>query len=711
MALEGTHVCARPSARRRRRVVCLAWAGLLLLAAAPAFGATSTFNATVTAGGTAVRTHPFAVTSPGPVTATLDWTDASANLTLALVNPSGATVATGTGTKPRSLTYNAPSAGTYKLRVKAVSGSSAYTASATYTGAPPFQRFVPTDPTRAGHAEIYPSGLDVGPDGTVYVADTGGDQVQAYAANGALLWTTGSRGTKTLGRFNNPRDVAYAVVGGQPTLFVDDTGYNRVQVLDATTGRALSAWAFRFPSTLGISVGVDGSGTPIVLVAEDSQNRIQTFDTSGNLLQTVTGSFGGKALLGPRDAATDSNGNIYVADYGNDRIVKFSPSGGVLTAWGSHGSADGQFLRPYGVDVDSSDHVYVADSDNERIQEFDTTGGHIANFGQAGLGASDFQQLRRVAVGPGAAPDVYGADLWTFKVVELDSTGASVRVFGNVPPADGQFNEPSGMAFDGAGHMFVADAVNQRIQRFIAATGGYDLKWGQRGWGSGVKDGFNWPRDITYASSTATLWVADTKNNRMVEFATDGTPTGRKFGLAGTGATAMNWPYGVASLGGDLIVADTFNNRVERWTPPATPPVKPVAGTVDWSQNIADGIAFKAPYDVAVSGGNVYVADATNKRIVVLDAATGDVVQTFGSANLHQPQGVAVDPDTGNIWVADTSFNRVVEFTGTGSFVLAFGRAGVGPGQFNKPTHIAVDGGLLYVADTWNDRVQVFSLG
>jgi DNA-binding beta-propeller fold protein YncE len=87
------------------------------------------------------------------------------------------------------------------------------------------------------------------------------------------------------------------------------------------------------------------------------------------------------------------------------------------------------------------------------------------------------------------------------------------------------------------------------------------------------------------------------------------------------------------------------------------------------------------------------------------------VVRTFGSANLHQPQGVAVDPDTGNVWVADTSFNRVVEFTDTGAFVLAFGRAGAGPGQFNKPTHIAVDGGLLYVADTWNDRVQVFSLG
>jgi DNA-binding beta-propeller fold protein YncE len=700
------------SSPRLRRAVCLFWVAAVGLLAAPAFATTSPFTGTVTAGG-GVDNHPFTVSAAGQISATLDWTNTSANLTLALVAPSGTQVKLVSGSaKPKSLVYQATVTGTYKLRIKAVSGSSSYTASVTYTGVvvPQFQHFVPTSPSTAGHAELYPSGLDVGPDGTVYVADTGGDQVQAYAPNGTLLWTRGSRGTKQLGRFNNPRDVAYASVGGQPRLFVDDTGYNRVQVLNAATGDPISAWLYHFPSTLGISVGRDGSGNQIVLVAEDSSNKIQTFDTSGNPLQTISGTFGGKALLGPRDAATDSNGNIYVADYGNDRIVKFGPGGNVITAWGSHGQADGQFLRPYGVDVDAANNVYVADSDNERIQEFTTSGTHEANFGQPGTGANDFQQLRRVAVGPGASPNVYGADLWTYKIVQFDSTGAPVRVYGNIPPADGQFNEPSGMTFDTAGHVFVADAVNQRIQRFVASTGAYDLKWGQRGWGSGVKDGFNWPRDITYAAATGTVWVADTKNNRMVEFGTDGLPTGRKFGLAGTGPSSMNWPYGVAAYGTDLIVADTFNNRVERWTPPASPPPKPVTGTVVWSQPIADGIALKAPYDVAVSGNHVYVADATNKRIVVLDAVGGSVVDTFGSTNLHQPQGVAVDPATGNVWVTDTSFNRLVEFTSSGVFIQAFGKAGSGQGQFNKPTHIEIDNGLLYVADTWNDRVQVFSI-
>jgi DNA-binding beta-propeller fold protein YncE len=697
-----------------RRNIFLVWIVIAGTTTASAWGTTQTFTGTVTAGGTAVANNSFTVSAPGEIDATLDWANTSANLTLAIVSPSGTQVALTNGTaKPKTLSYQATTTGTYKVRVKAVTGTSSYTASVSFAGisAPQLQSYVPTNPNTSGHAEVYPSGLDVGPDGTVYVADTGGDQVQAYAPNGSLLWTTGGRGTKALGRFNNPRDVAFAMIGGQPRLFVDDTGYNRVQVLNASTGAALSAWAYHFPSTLGISVGVDGSGNQIVLVAEDAANKILEFDTDGNLLKTVFPT-GTGALSGPRDAATDSNGNVYIADYAHDRIVKLNPNGGFITTWGTHGSAAGQFLRPYGVDVDDQDNVYVADSDNERIQEFTATGTYESTFGQAGTGTDDFQQLRRVAVGSGLHPDVYGADLWTYKIVQFDQTDTPVQVYGNIPPATGQFNEPSGMTFDGAGHIFVADAVNQRIERFMTATGAFDLTWGQRGWGNGVKDGFNWPRDITYAPATNTVWVADTKNNRMVEFGTDGTPTGRKFGVAGTGASNMNWPYGVAAVGTDLIVADTFNNRVERWTPPTDPPPpnKSQTGTVVWSQNIAGGVALKAPYDVAVSGNTVYVADATNKRIVALDATTGAVITTFGQANLHTPQGVAVDPDTGNLWVTDTSFNRLVEFASNGTFIQAYGKAGSGPGQFNKPTHIEIDGGLLYVADTWNDRIQVFSI-
>ena len=87
-----------------------------------------------------------------------------------------------------------------------------------------------------GHASMYASGLDVDSSGNVYIADTGNDQVAAYSPTGKQLWRVGVRGTKQLGRFNNPRDVAY--LNGK--LYVDDTGWNRVQVLNASNGAAIS---------------------------------------------------------------------------------------------------------------------------------------------------------------------------------------------------------------------------------------------------------------------------------------------------------------------------------------------------------------------------------------------------------------------------------------------------------------------------------------
>ena len=263
---------------------------------ASALGTTQTFTGTFTAGGPVVANYPFTVSAPGEIDATLDWANTSANLTLAIVSPSGTQVALKNGTaKPKTLSYQATTPGIYKLRVKAVTNSSTnYTASVSFTGisAPQFQSYVPTTPNTSGHAEIYPSGLDVGPDGTVYVADTGGDQVQAYAPNGSLLWTTGGRGTKALGRFNNPRDVAFAMVGGQPRLFVDDTGYNRVQVLNASTGVALSAWTTAFPRRSASAWAWTDRANQIVLVAEDAANKILEFDTSGNQLPATFGASG-----------------------------------------------------------------------------------------------------------------------------------------------------------------------------------------------------------------------------------------------------------------------------------------------------------------------------------------------------------------------------------------------------------------------------------
>jgi DNA-binding beta-propeller fold protein YncE len=541
-----------------------------------------------------------------------------------------------------------------------------------------------------GHASMYPSGLDVDGPGNVYVADTGNDQVAAYRPDGTQMWRVGTRGTKAPGRFSNPRDIAF--LAGK--LYVADLGFNRVQVLNAANGSYVTAWPIHFSSAIGISAGTDGNGNPVILVSDDVANAVTEYTPAGvqiRKIQPPVGSGPGQ-LNAPRDADTDSVGNIYVADYANDRVAKFSPTGAWISSWGGHGTLNGQFKRPYGVTIDSSNRVYVADSDNERIQKFTTAGAYLGRYGSLGTGLGQFQQLRRVAVGAGASPLVYGADLWDNHIDRFQQGGAFDKRFGGTHAPTGGFNEPSGLAVDT--NTFVADSVNQRMQRFTTSTGAFNMTWGDRGWGAKDLSGFNWPRDIAINQQSGTVWVADTKNNRVTQFTRNGTATGRTFGVLGSDVGQLHWPFAVASTGKDVVVADTWNNRIERWDTTSLAPT--------WSQS-----AVSFPRDVAVQGTIVYVADTMNNRVLELNAGTGGILRTI--AGIPDPEGIAVTP-AGMIWVSETGQNRLAEISAAGVVLQTFGGQGSGHGQFFHPTHLEIYAGALYVADEWNDRIEVFKL-
>jgi tripartite motif-containing protein 71 len=709
------HKASSSSKTMRRRVVAvMAMLAFAVVLASDAFGATAQLSGNVTVGGTPDVTK-ITVTSPGQIQATIQWPTQSALLTLALTDPTGKQVKLDTSTNnPKTITYNATLTGTYKVLVKAKSGSSTFTGSVTYPGVSKPSYAGQIGQPNVGHATIYPSGLTIGPDSTVYVADTGNDQIKAFNPNGNLDWTfpaNAARGSRTAGHFANPRDIAY--LNGK--LYVDDTGNNRVQVIDTTVSpMTATAWTYKFPSTLGISVGKDGAGNNIVLVSEDTANKIGVFDLAGNWKCDITvPGLNGKTAQ-PRDAATNSVGDVYVAAYQQDRIVEFGPVNGttcpstIINQWGTHGTGSNQLIRPYGVDLDSSGNVYVADSDNERIQKFSATGTYLATYGGPTTAGGNFKQLRRVAVGPNG--DVYGADLWDFFIDRFSSpTVAQAQIFGGDGPDTGDFNEPSGITFGPSGKLYVADSVNQRMQVFTPGATGvnwtFSSTFGARGWGAGDLSGFNWPRDISAVPGTGNVWVADTKNNRLLEFDASGNSTGHSVSVGGS----LTWPYAVdASVAGNLIVADTFANKVES--------LPAAGGAATWSVNTANGIAFKNPYDVTVANGIAYVADAVNKRIVELNASTGAYITSFGSANLHSPQGVAVDPTSGSIWVSDTSYNKLVQFTSTGQWVQTVGAAGSGNTlQFNHPAHLEAHADVtghayLYVTDVYNDRIQILDL-
>jgi DNA-binding beta-propeller fold protein YncE len=662
------------------------------------------------------------------MSATISWSPTSAVLSVVLVDPNGVVVpTTTTGSNPTTVTGQASVTGTYKVRVKAKSGSANFSGTVTYPGIS-----VPTYAGQigggsAGHAPMYPSGLDVGPDGTVYVADTGNDQVAAYAADGTQVWRIGARGAKAAGNFNNPRDIAY--LNGE--IFVDDTGNNRVQVLDASTHAVVGTpWPLG-TSSLGITAGKDVTGQNIILVSEDVTNRIAVFQPDGQPVCTIPVPKGGSKGLAalPRDAATNATGTVvYVAAYQDDQIDTF---GGVNVStstcpttmtghWGTSGTQPGQFKRPYGVAVDPSGNVYVADSDNERIQEFNGAGSSLLHiYGDktpANGGSGDLFQLRRVAVANG---QVYAADLWGWHIDRFTAcatsscpTPAQTYPTPVAGPATGSFNEPSGLAFDGSGNLYVADSVNQRIQPFTpganGATWATGIPWGNRGWGASDQSGFNWPRDISVAAD-GTLWAADTKNNRLLQFIPGTPPTdGRMINIPKPAPTSLPWPYGVDAVGSHLIVANTFTSQIESFN---------TDGSQAWAApvNTAGGIALKNPYDVTDDGnGHLVVADTGNKRVIELDAATGSYLKTIIATGLHSPQGVAIDPNNGNLWIADTSYNQLVEFNSQGAPIQTVKNL-VSGGTFNHPTHVevhqdATGHSYLYVCDEFNDRIVILDL-
>jgi DNA-binding beta-propeller fold protein YncE len=136
-------------------------------------------------------------------------------------------------------------------------------------------------------------------------------------------------------------------------------------------------------------------------------------------------------------------------------------------------------------------------------------------------------------------------------------------------------------------------------------------------------------------------------------------------------------------------------------------------------RTLGEGMNLNFPNGVAVDGaGTIYVTDSSNGRLVTFDAAGKGTVRIgrgAGQGNLGLPRGLAVD-QSDRIFAADTSAQSVVIYRTLGGdaqqieFLGSFGVPGVADGQFSFPNGLAIDSrGRVYVADTFNDRVQIWS--
>ena len=187
----------------------------------------------------------------------------------------------------------------------------------------------------------YPEGVAMASDGSVYVADTSNHRIQKFTSEGVFVTKWGTFGgvhsgtgvdTADDGEFDQPHGVAVASDG---SVYVLDAGNRRIQKF-TSTGVFVSKWGGRDVANIRTT-----SGKP----------RDDSFEQA-------------------KHVAVASDGSVYVTDWNNHRIQKFTPEGVFVSQWGTYGTADGQFDVPVGVAVASDGSAYVADTYNNRIQKF-----------------------------------------------------------------------------------------------------------------------------------------------------------------------------------------------------------------------------------------------------------------------------------------------------------------------------------------------------
>ena len=553
-----------------------------------------------------------------------------------------------------------------------------------------------------------PTAVAVDPSGDIFVADSAKDQVLEFSSAHKLLRQFGSEGSGE-GQF-----------------------------------KAISA------------IASNSAGD--VYVADQGNNRIQEFGPAGEHIRNFgTSALKGGQLLAPSAIAIDSTGDVWVlnpAGASGDRIVEFSSEGAELTKFGANGSGEGQLGQAYGLAI-SGGNLYVAEESNSRVQELTTSGALVRAFDLKGSGNGKSNLPYAIAT-EASTGDLYVTEVGAERVQVFGPEGAFVTAFGSPGSGEGEFSDPKGIALTSAGKVFVADTANKRVQEW--AAGSPPTFTTSIVHYESTEASFSEP-DAVAVDPSGDIFVADSAKDQVLEFSS-ARKLLRQFGSEGSGEGQFKGISAIATnSAGDVYVADQGNNRIQEFGPAGehirnfgTSALKggqllaPSAVAIDstgdvWVLNPAGAsgdriVEFSSEgaeltkfgangsgegqlgqaYGLAISGGNLYVAEEANSRVQEL-SMSGDFIRAFdergtGSGKSNLPYAIATEAASGELFVTEVGNERVQVFSAEGALITTFGSPGSGGGEFSDPKGIAAgSAGRVFVADTGNRRLQEWTVG
>jgi len=632
----------------------------------------------------------------------------------------------------------------------------------------------------ATSAQIGPiQGVAVDVKGNLYLSDTDHNTVRKVDTKGTITTVAGTGaagfsgdgGAATSAQLNLPYGLAVDAAGN---VYIADLGNNRVRKIgpDGTIttlagtgvkghsgdgGPATAAELFT-PRNLALDAAAN------LYISEFEGHRIRQVTPAG-VIATVAGigvagfaGDGGPALSAqlsyPAGLAMDRTGALLIADSGNNRVRKIAPGGAISTVLG--GDASTTLETPIAVAVDQALNIYVADS--SAVVRSHSAAGAWANFAGSGepgySGDGGPATMAELAAPHGLAADlannVFIADgvrireVYAYGLITTRAGDGYLHALGDGTPATGAIlYQPSAVALDSSGNLFIADTGTERI-RIVLTNGVIETLAGNGTAGyntDGVAAGSAelWAPQGLALNPSGNLILADTNNQRVREISAGTISTVAGTGVAGTGQqglppteTPLRGPRGVCTgRDGSVYIVDTDNHRVL-----AAPPggvVATFAGNGSPGDAGDGGSAplaqLNMPSACAIDGaGDMFIADTANHRIrdVTPAGAIGTVAGTgvagdsgvggaATAAALNAPAGVAADGN-GNIFIADTGNNAIRLVTPDGAIhtIAGQGQAGFGgdggaaaSALLNAPAGMVLDGaGDVYFADTGNNRVR-----